>query len=170
MHCAVFMLRNFLSVARSSTYPDYKKVLAMRFTLISTTFLSACHGRPTFDIRVLEFQSDCQGAAAVRFEHDPDPDTKSVRVEPGFEEMAKNAQMHFTDDGMRVVVEFNADSICYHPTGGVVGTCFSKVDNTPLGCNARFKRLAYRWPSKGQGSEPPLGKIGEDTPVPADHS
>jgi hypothetical protein len=132
------------------------------------TVLSACNGRPTYDIRVMEFQSDCPGAAAVRFEHDPDPEVRSVKVEPGFEDLASQAQMTLIDDGMRVVVEFGSDSVCYHPIAGVLGTCFSRAQNTPLACSARFKKIAYRWPSKGQGSELPLGKKGEDIPIPAD--
>jgi hypothetical protein len=138
--------------------------------LIFACVLSGCNGRPTYNIRVLEFHSDCSGAAVVRIEHDPDPDVRSVNVEPEYLQLASQEGMTFYADDSGVHIELSSDTVCDHPLGDVIGTCFKKSDHTPLNCSSNFKKIAYRWPSHGQGSEPPFGKEGVDTPVPADRS
>jgi hypothetical protein len=127
--------------------------------------LTACNGRPTYDITVIEFQSDCEEAPVVRVEHDSDPEYKTVKVEPGYEAAAEQAQMKFTDDGHYVTVELGPDRVCKHSTGIGYGDCFFRDTKAPLPCTSRFKIISYRWPSKGPGSQHPLGKKGEDTPL-----
>jgi hypothetical protein len=141
-------------------------ILAVSKYALSLSLITGCNSRPTFDIVVLEFQSDCVNAAVVRVEHDPEPEVRSFKIEPGFEAAAEQAKTHFAEDGERITVEFGSDSVCYHPLGGGLGTCRSKSLKQPLSCSACLKRIAYRWPSKGPGFGGPLGKEGEDTPVP----
>jgi hypothetical protein len=137
-------------------------------TAIIFLFLTACNGRPTYNITVVEFQSNCEGAPVVRVEHDPEPEYKTVKIEPGYEAAAEQAQMKFSDDGSYVTVELGPDRVCKHSTGTGYGDCFFRGTKVPLPCTSRFKIISYRWPSKGPGSTSPLGKQGEDTPMPND--
>jgi hypothetical protein len=132
------------------------------------SLLTGCNGRPTYNITVLEFLSNCDGATAVRVEHDPDPEFQTVKIEPGFEAAADRGKLHFSDDGKNITVDIGPDVACVHPLGVGLGECFSKQSHQLLSCRATLRLLAFRWPSKGRGSERPLGKEGEDTPAPRD--
>jgi hypothetical protein len=135
--------------------------------LVLPPMLMACNGRPTYDIRVSEFSSNCKGDVAVQVEHNPDPEFETIKVEPSFLTVAEQAQLQFSSDGSYVTVKIGSDISCRHLNGMGRGEC-SSTTNDPLPCRAYFKLIAYRWPTRGSGFGGSRAKQGEDTPVPPD--
>ncbi len=124
--------------------------------------LAGCNSRPTYNILVYDFTSDCEGAIATRFEHDPDPEVRSVSFEPDFAEPAAQAGLTLRDDGQSVLVGMKSGIACAFTMGGRQGKCHLQETKVQVPCTAQLQVHSYRYPSKGPGFDPPIAKPGED--------
>ncbi len=125
--------------------------------------LSACNGRPTYDIGVYDFKSNCGDEnIMLRFEHDPEPELNSVKVEPAFEEIARAAGMTFSTEGSFIYVHFKSGVTCKFMPFAVPPICYAAEAAEPAACTASVDLYGFRYPSKGPGYAPAIAKEGED--------
>ncbi len=124
--------------------------------------LAGCNGRPTYNIAVYDFDSDCDGQVVTRFQHDPEPEARTLTFEPDFAAAAQAAGLKLIDDGRDIRVVNKSEIECSFHEGDDEGRCRHLPTNVPVDCRATIHLYCYRYPSKGPGYDLPIAKKGQD--------
>jgi hypothetical protein len=147
---------------------NYKNSCFMTtLSLILST--ASCNSRPTYDIFVYEFESNCGGETYLKIEHDPEPEAPTVKIEPEFIATAQAAGVTFEEAGHSILVHFESGIECsVDPLGMNTGHCHIVATKAPANCDTRFYLYSMRYPSRGPGFNEPYARFPGDERLQSD--
>jgi hypothetical protein len=139
------------------------KIYRFLTSLLLILGISSCNSRPTYDIFVYEFESNCGGQTYLKIEHDPEPEARTVNVEPDFVAAAQAAGVTFEAAGYDILVRFESGIECVvNPLAANTGACHLTATAETANCESHFNLYSFRYPSRGPGYTDPYARFPGD--------
>lgn len=137
--------------------------LPILFYLVCASNTVGCNSRPTYNIEVYEFTSNCDSITFLKVEHDPEPEVQSLNIEPDFESEAVAKGIYFKREENTLRVFFGSGIKCESNLFGSDDmVCYLPHSTELANCKSSLSLYSWRYPSRGPGYQLPYAKYPGD--------